>query len=471
MAFSKEVIEFGQKGLKELKTEVRDLKEEMTKTHKANDKLRQQLSDGTWEKHAKRLQSARTAMAGFRREQEALQRTASRTLLDSRYGRVGGAIAFHGGGVARGIGGAVSGIGGGLFGAAAAFGAPLALGAMANRGFQGTAAAARLDMEFTRLSRHVANELLPAITALTNFIARFSNSADKVRAGTATRGDYGNNLLRKSLYAGAAWTAVSAMGFRPASWAASMAANYGGQLFNAARAGIPREAETLAVRGGSRGAGAMLGAIGGAGIPLLGAGYSQYSDYRALRKSRNQAGVSDADTASQQDLINEIRSLSPAEQAKRLELESQGAKNAVGHYEGMRGRQSGFKRFVDKLMDQPLMAGFSPNYVGSKLGLIDDPNKMQAGHLNALSRQRVIEAMKRGELPGGNDATGMMMVAGAGERRGLTDVHQELAESIAQTLAGGSGKGGDSPNVILQAIRDITNDVAGFISGGQLARR
>lgn len=188
MAFTKEVVEFGWKGLSELKSEVKSTGEEMERMRKSNTKLTQSLSNGRFEKYGKQLRNVREELKGVRQEEERLQRLATKQRLQGTHGRFLGSALYYGqrlGGAGGMLHGAVSGIGSGL----GAIGVGLGVGALAQRGLSGTATEARLGNAVDRLSRVVASDLAPMVEKLTNVIAGISESQMRIDSGKGTLGD------------------------------------------------------------------------------------------------------------------------------------------------------------------------------------------------------------------------------------------------------------------------------------------
>ncbi len=216
-----EVIEFKSTGGDSLVQQYEKLQAESLKLKVQTGQLQQQLKDGTFLKQANDIQKATAAVGKLREEQRKLWDDSRRQVMQQRYGQtLGGGLyaAQKYGGRAAEVGRA---LGGGALATVAGFAAPLGVAALANRGFSGTSHAANLDNEFTRLSRHVASDLIPAMDLLTKFVNRINRASDRIRAGNGGLLDHAEanipyTLAAAGIAAAAARTSLGKQAFAAA---------------------------------------------------------------------------------------------------------------------------------------------------------------------------------------------------------------------------------------------------------------
>lgn len=460
---SKEVVEFGQTGLKELKDGVKDMKSEMTNVYNATEKLKRSMASGSYSRAVTQYEKATKALAAFRKEQDQVaknfQRDRLRQSYVNSYGRAGGTLAYaasqYGGGAIRGIRSGIAQAASSGLGIAASFGAPLAVGALANRGFQGTAAAARLDMEFTRLSRVVAQELLPAMSAVTNAIAGVTRASYRVKAGTADRSDYATNLGRKAVLYGGSLLALRGIGnFAFPGTTGAIASAAGRATTGLARAGVSAVGAVSSL-GAIEGLAGTAARFSGRAAGPVGLAYALAEGGRAREYDRGEAiknrgtGTGDADTPSDKVWVESVNKMSPGKRDKfiRDHMKELYAKDRVL---SERAQNRGW-----------LTTKLASLGIGAGQGDVEEQT-------NINRRLNVAEKLQKGTLKG--QGTGLQIVAGAGERRDSSGLNQELAEAVAQRIGDDKQESGDSPNVIMQAIRDAVNDLVGVMSPGSARR-
>lgn len=446
--FAREVVEFSSSGLDKLEAEVKSTGNAVEDLRKKNAALRKALTDGTWQREAKALSKARGELKLYANEQQRLQNIAKRQMYDQRFGRFGGGLAY-GASRLRGVGGGVlnaasAGFSGAL-GTAGMFGAALGAGALISRGFSGTSAAARLDMEIEKLSRTVAEKLMPVMNALTNNISRVNQASDRVRAGKGTFGDKVVDRAVSAIVPGsmamAAWGGVSAMGFRPA-------AHMG--------AGISRIASGFAA--GSAGRAALMNPAtwafaGSAWMLSQGWDAASFDDrYRDLStrtigkgQTRFNFGLSDDERQRFGYLIRNADAAGP-DRAEYLKNRRAYASERLAEVE---------KKIADH---RPSRSIYNRNK--AVRGFFQAATGGWEGERQKWMMERnVIDRLAAGEqLSGGGLGPLTMRVQGAGERRGLTDLHQEIAEQVAQKLSGRRQEEGDTTiDRIINSINVLVN--------------
>lgn len=454
---SKEVIEFGQTGLKEIKAAVKDMKAEMTDTYKATEKLKTSMKDGTYARAARQYDNAKKALAGFRKEQEAiaknfqkgrdsitnaLQRNQIRTAYTQRYGRLGGAAAMaamdYGRPIGRGLALAGRGIGSlaqsGL-GVAAGLGAGVSIGALANRGFQGTAAAAKLDHELTRLARSISSDILPVMTALSSVLSRITGARENVRAGKGGIGDYATTLGFYGLLGGG----ISVGGIA----ATAFAKNQIVRAFPGASAAAASRFGTGAAAARGMGA-AALGTAGRFAGPIGVA----YAGYEGIQYARHYNPY-------------ENRFDDP-KMREQLEKRRQAT-----------DKRNWFQRNFPNVSYAVGQSGGGPP--GDR-----DQNKQDSRSWGVRQSDAFFEFSNR-NLPGGNPFygafhstrgpggknepkkvdDGMRIVQGAGERRSSGDLYEELASGFAQKAFSPDDKEhGNGPASIFSDILEVGRRIA-----------
>lgn len=415
MGMSKEVVEFGSKGLTALKDEVKSLETAIADTQKANTKFSRQINDGTWERHSKRLATARKELVGIRVENERLQRLAQRQQLDSRYGRLAGGAMYFGQRFGGTLANAAQGAGSSLLGAVAGIGAPLAVGALAKRGFEGTAGAARLDMELTRLSRNVAHDLLPALNLLTDTIGRVNRARDATRAGRGTASDYAISYGARAAMLGAGFVGANfitrgALG-RGVMSAGRLGGGYAMSGFNAARGG----AQAFGSMGGF-GSSSMGWAAPALGITAAGAYGASGTISQARSNKRVQGAMRGEWTPEQYDRISgfadRIRAISdPIQRQAALEKVMQRQAQAALEIRKRQEKRGGFGAFFGA----------------------EDRRLYESNATMAFAARGLLEEARGGKKFGrpGDDGS-MLRVEGAGVRQASGDLYQELAEGFAQ---------------------------------------
>lgn len=442
-AFGKEVVEFGQTGLKEILAMAKDLETQAKSTTKATEKLNKAIGSGAYTKAISQYKQAQKALEGVRKEQEKVTVAFKKHQQVQQYGRFGAFAVRNAGAIGAGFGAAGRGIGrfasSGL-GVAASLGAPLAIGALANRGFQGTAAAAQLEAQFTRLSRTVANDLIPVIMGISKITGKIANARENVQAGRGSTGDYATSAM---LWGGGALGALkvaSYFGGFSASGAAGQAVGYAGRtLLGAARFAVSAPGPVAAM---------TLGA------------YSMYRGYElgnqedrlndlTSRKSRN--GRVAYDNQFTRDEYGKVKNLNEGaltiqDPEKRLSYIQRELKRTETKY--------------NELDEKTNRSWYNPRlYTSALFG--SDPDKLQDLRLRKISLERMGNAAKGGEAFTDPDASINRIVEGAGERRSSGDLYEELATAAAKTMLSGNKDGeSNSPVSILGDIFRLLNDVA-----------
>lgn len=396
---------------------------------KKNAALRKALTDGTWQREAKALSKARQELKLYGQEQERLQRQAQRQMFSQKYGRFGGAVAY-GASRLKGAGGGVlnaasAGLGG-LAGTAGMFGAALGAGALISRGFSGTSAAARLDMEIEKLSRTFAEKLMPVMNSLTNNISRINQATDRTRAGKGTFGDRAVSSLADPMNligAYGAYRGVRAIG-------GGSTATGAGRMFAGARAvgGGPLLAATVGIDMMRRGF-----AIGG-----MTDRQNELSSVTVRRdgSKRFTNQMTGEEWAKAKDITDEYGKLKdPGERAAFLKRQKEFEQRRLKRFE----RETKWTWAPTNLTDVGNnVRGFFGAWGGDTEEVKD----------TRRTRMRAVDRLAAGETPNGIGSN-MMQVLGAGERRGMTDLHQELAEQIAQKMGGATdGQGSTLDDVI-----------------------
>lgn len=411
VGFSKEYIEFAfnKASLKDLKTEVESTEGNIKRLQKSNAQLVKDLNSGGFTRYAAKLREAKKELIAVRMEEEKLQRLATRQRLTGQYGRLGGNVAYWG---QRAMAAGRPALGEGAraaLGFAGTVGAPLAAGAMISRGLSGTAAAARLDMEFEKLSRTIANLALPAVTGFTNFMNRVNNARDKANGGgelTNKERAFAALTSKEGIYGGAALAAASYMGYRPLAHIMTSAGNAG-------RFAIANPLMT----------GGALAMARGLQI------YNQDDRISALR-NKDATKFTQGEFDQVGGLVQQFKYQKEGERAEWV-------KRALAANRRILDRH-------DELFNNPSKPG---NFIAGMWGNTFGDSQERRNEL--LLKRRALERLQS-EAAGGkmfSDGSSIdrgdgfnplqMMVQGAGEKRASSDLHQELAEQIAQKFQPG----------------------------------
>lgn len=425
----REQVEFKAIGLKELIDQAKELENQTKATREANRKLNRSLADGSYVRAAKDYDKAARALREVRREQSLIAAQIRRDDLMRKYGRVGGLGAYYGGAAMSRLGGAgraLGGAGSSLLGGAAALGATVSVGALASRGFSGTAAAAKLDQSFERLSRSVATDLLPAMDALSNIISKISNARENVRAGKGTLGDHATSIASDALlYGGSALAIGKLMGF-----------SAGGML------------------GGAVGAAGRLGkfALSGPGAMVLGGAAAMYEGSKlgsqqdrlnALQSVGIKGGkrhyfeqFTDEEFGRVRGLVDEVRGISdPTARKKRIgELQDANRADIAGH---------------DDLINR---SALNPRWLMNYEG---DQQKRSDLRLRKAALSRLKLEAEGGEAFTTKGSNNMMLVQGAGERRSSGELFEELSSATAKLI--GTQQGESTGNGPLSIAKELTN--------------
>lgn len=442
--FTREIVEFSSHGLDQLEAEVKSTGNAVEDLRKKNAALRKALTDGTWQREAKALTRARGELKLYANEQQRLQNIAKRQAFDQRFGRFGG-VAYHAsrmrGAAGSSLGMASAGFSG-MIGTAGMFGAALGAGALISRGFSGTSAAARLDMEIEKLSRTVAEKLLPVMSALTNNISRINQASDRTRAGTATFGDRVMDAATDPVNLIGAYLGYKGL------------QRFGG---GTARAGIGRIAGGFAA--GTAGRAVMMNpatALFAGSAWMFGQGFASHSyEQRYDQLSKRTYG---------RDGKAKFHSPLTGEEQQRFEylIRNYAAAGDQGKDYLRQRREYASERLAEvekKIADhRPSRSIYNPMKVfrgfgNAATGGWEDERQKWMMERNVIDRLRAGEQLNAG---GGMNSL-MLQVQGAGERRGLTDLHQELAEQIAQKIGVKQGEGDTLVDRIVNSINVLVN--------------
>lgn len=441
--FSREVVEFSAKGLDVLKAETKKTEQAIDDLRKANRKLKQEMRDGSWEKQARALSTTRRELTAVRVETERLQRAQRLAGFRGQYGRTLGTAMHYGSmaggrlqGIANGIGGGFS----GMLGLGSALGVGLGVSSLAQRGFSGTAGAARADAALDRLGRHIAADLMPALNAFTNIINRVSGARERTATG---RGSFTDRAISVGtngnvLMAGAAWTGVSALGYRPMTHALGKAAYY-----------VPPAAQRFA-------GAAMDSPISGSAAKFGGGALALYMGYRGVRanlrggninddtRKRGLGQFSDSDISENRDLV---------EKSQRFSTEGDRLKYLKGESSRLMKED---RELTDKRQGRNLFQLAGDWLVGSY-----DSDTRKQREIN--KRLGIAQSLQRDSQAATKDRS-MMLVQGAGERRDAAGLYEELASRVPIDLQGeekkkGGGSDGSMLGDILTALTEIRDRI------------
>lgn len=428
--FSKEVVEFQAKGLDVIQAETKAMEKAVDDLRKANRRLKQEMRDGSWEKQSRSYAAAQRELRQVRAETERLAKAQRMASLRGQYGRLGGTAAYYGGRmqqVAGGIGGGFS----GMVGLAGSVGVPLGVGALASRGFSGTAAMSKLNMEIDRLSRHIATDLLPLLEGFSRNLSRINQARDATRAG---RGTFGDRVLSSSL---------NVQNILGAFGANMLIRRTGGYAMNAGRlANVGRAGFGFAARSPG-----PTAAIGG-GLYSINEGLTERSRERRMQelserqsngnRIRFAANFTPEEYQQVKGIISQAENIKDPDQRKR----------AIERYiETTRAKQEALgKRIDDKSIFGKMFNSSDEREQYNRLGL----------RLNAAQRMKL--------SPGSiGEPTGMKIVEGAGERRSGAALYEELASSVAQ-MSGNNSKGTTTADSVVDALNAVHSTLQSLLN-------
>lgn len=438
MGMTKEVVEFVEEGLDKIEKQVKDTEAAIKQMRNSNSELRKQMRDGSWERESKKLAGFRRELREVRREQDAIYASARRQSYVARYGRVGGNAAYFGSRAASAISSGFGSIQGAAIGGAAALGVSFGVSSLASRGFSGTQHEASLQNALDRLSRTVARDLTPVMSGLTKVIDKVASAREMVRAGKGSPGDWATTA-----------TAYGAAGIT----AAGGAVGVGSWIKNQFTTAAPQWALAAGVAG--RAGMRTAGSVAGRASPYAAAAMGLYDIYDASTRS-TLSSSNDTRSRYQQKLDrgNEIADASAGGRFARNTWRALGvdvrSPQRRAEDEGVDEDKRGWwTRTQDNADDW--MEKYGPSYYSwVKKGW------QQVG-VDIRSDQR------KKKVEGGSTVENLKYVAGAGERRGLTDIYEELAAAIPTQMLGasGTGGGGNGPLSILEEILGVGKQILG----------